>query len=146
VAYFERWLNRKSDLDDPQYANMHRLGYAYYKAGREAEAEEFFTARFDICQLLIRLNRKSGKALFPYYDIAAIFAFRGERDSAYANLRIFNQREMMPLWMVTLINDDPLFDNVRDEAEFQQIVGDVEAKYQIQHERVRLWLEENEMH
>jgi tetratricopeptide (TPR) repeat protein len=145
VAYYERWLNRKSDLDNPQYTNLHRLGYAYYKAGREEEAEEFFTARFDICQLLIKLNRNAAKTLFPYYDIAAISAFRGEIDSAYANLRIFNKREMMPLWMVNLINDDPLFDNIRDEPEFHQILRDVEAKYQAEHEQVRLWLEENDM-
>ncbi len=32
-----------------------------------------------------------------------------------------------------------------DEPEFQQIVRDVEAKYQAEHERVRKWLEENDM-
>ena len=31
------------------------------------------------------------------------------------------------------------------EPEFQKIVRDVEAKYQAEHERVRQWLEENEM-
>jgi molybdopterin converting factor small subunit len=38
-----------------------------------------------------------------------------------------------------------LFDNIRDETEFQQIVKDVEAKYQAEHEKVRKWLEENGM-
>jgi len=145
VEYYERWLDRRSDLDDPQYTNLHRTGYAYFKAGRKKEAEEFFIARFDNCQLIIKLDRVVAKSLYPYYDLAAIYAFRGERDSAYANLRIFNQREMMPLWMVSLINDDPLFDNIRNEPEFQQIVRDVEAKYQAEHERVRKWLGENDM-
>jgi hypothetical protein len=40
---------------------------------------------------------------------------------------------------------DPLFDNIRDETEFQQIVRDVETKYLAEHERVRQWLEENDM-
>ncbi len=47
--------------------------------------------------------------------------------------------------MIKDINNDPLFDSIRDEPEFQQIVRDVEAKYQAEHERVRKWLEENEM-
>jgi len=34
-----------------------------------------------------------------------------------------------------------LFDNLRDDPEFQQIVRDVEAKYQAEHKRVRQWLE-----
>ena len=47
--------------------------------------------------------------------------------------------------MVLLINTDPLFDSIRDEPEFLQIVRDVEAKYQAEHERVRQWLEANDM-
>ncbi len=69
-------------------------------------------------------------------------------DSAYKaleNLRIFNQRKIEGLWMLSLINRDPLFDSIRDEPEFQQIVRDVEAKYQAEHERVGKWLEENDM-
>ena len=45
----------------------------------------------------------------------------------------------------TLVKTDPLFDSIRGEPEFQQIVPDVEAKYQAEHERVRQWLEENDM-
>ena len=37
--------------------------------------------------------------------------------------------------------DDPLFNSIRNEPEFQQIVKDIEAKYQAEHERVRKWLE-----
>ena len=51
----------------------------------------------------------------------------------------------MPLWMVTRIKNEPLFDGIRDEPEFQQMVRDMEAKYQAEHERVRQWLEENDM-
>jgi molybdopterin converting factor small subunit len=47
--------------------------------------------------------------------------------------------------MVTLIKDDPLFAGLRNEPEFQQIVRDVEAKYQAEHERVRKWMEEQGM-
>jgi hypothetical protein len=35
--------------------------------------------------------------------------------------------------------------NIRDEPEFQQILSDVEAKYRAEHERVRQWLEENDL-
>ena len=80
-----------------------------------------------------------------YYKLAAVYAFRGEKDKAYENLRIFNQKQRMGFWRETMIKDDPLFDSIRDEPEFQQIVKDVEVKYQAEHERVRKWLEENDM-
>jgi hypothetical protein len=44
-----------------------------------------------------------------------------------------------------LIKHDPLFDSIRNEPEFQQIVRDVESKYQVEHERVKKWLEEQGM-
>jgi hypothetical protein len=42
-----------------------------------------------------------------------------------------------------LMRTDPLFNSIRNEPEFQQIVRDIEAKYQAEHERVRKWLEES---
>ena len=91
------------------------------------------------------LERARSILLFTYYDLAGVYAFRGEKDKAYENLRIFNQRQWMNSWMVYWIKNDPLFDSIRDEPEFQQIVRDVEAKYQAEHERVRKWLEEQGM-
>jgi phosphoribosylformimino-5-aminoimidazole carboxamide ribonucleotide (ProFAR) isomerase len=43
------------------------------------------------------------------------------------------------------INKDELFDNIRNEQEFKNIVIDLEAKYQAEHERVKKWLEEQGM-
>ena len=80
-----------------------------------------------------------------YYDLAATYAFIGEKDKAYYNLGNFTTGTMFNSLMVMYITNDPLFDNIRDEPEFQQIVRDVEAKYQAEHERVRKWLEENDM-
>ena len=40
---------------------------------------------------------------------------------------------------------NPLFDNLRDDPEFQEFLEDVEAKYQAEHERVGKWLKENGM-
>jgi hypothetical protein len=51
----------------------------------------------------------------------------------------------MPLWMIANMKNDPLFDKIRGEPEFQQIVKDVEAKYQAEHERVGVWLEKEGM-
>ena len=47
--------------------------------------------------------------------------------------------------MITEIRNNPLFDSIRDEPEFQQIIRDVEAKYQAEHERVTNLLEKNNM-
>jgi hypothetical protein len=46
------------------------------------------------------------------------------------------------LWWVTLIEKDPLFNSIRNEPEFQQIVIEVEARYQSEHKRVIKWMKE----
>jgi hypothetical protein len=69
----------------------------------------------------------------------------GDRDKAYENLRVLARIPVYPIWWVELIKEDPLFDSIKDEPEFQQIVRDVESKYQAEHERVRKWLEEQGM-
>ena len=91
---------------------------------------------------MIELKRSWGQGLYAYFDLAGVYAFRGEKDQAYKNLRIFNQIQRVNLVVPMLMKTDPLFKSIRNEPEFQQIARDVEAKYQAEHERVRKWIEE----
>jgi hypothetical protein len=70
------------------------------------------------------------------------YGWRGSSE----NLRMFSTKNLLPSkWWVTQIRADPLFDSIRNEPEFKQIVLDVQFKYLAEHERVRKWLEENDM-
>ena len=74
-----------------------------------------------------------------------MYACLGEKEKAFDRLRLFNQKQHFPVWIVIQLKVDPLFNSIRNEPEFQQILRSVEAKYQAEHERVRQWLEENDM-
>jgi TolB-like protein len=154
LKYYKKWLEGlktrgalaiSSPFNSNLYNNMHRIGYSYWQNGYKKEAEYYFNEQINYCNRMIDSKRLFAQTLYPYYDLASVYAFRGEKDKAYENLRIFNQRKTDPLWMVMLIKTDPLFNSIRNEPEFQQIVRDVEAKYQAEHERVRKWLEEQGM-
>jgi TolB-like protein len=154
LKYFKKWYERlktqgalfmNSPFNGNLYNNMHRIGYSYRQNGYEKEAENYFNEQINYCNRMIDLKRLYAQSLYPYYDLAGVYAFTGEREKAYKNLRIFNQRKTECLWMVMLIRTDPLFNSIRNEPEFQQIVRDVEAKYQSEHERVRKWLEDQGM-
>ena len=154
LKYFKKWFERlktqgalfmNSPFNANLYNNMHRMGYSYWQNGYKEEAEYYFNDQINYCNRMIELGRLFAQSLFPYYDLAGVYAFRGEKDKAYKNLRIFNQRKTECLWMVMLIKTDPLFNSIRNEPEFQQIIRDVEAKYQAEHERVRKWLEGQRM-
>ena len=147
LKYFNNWIEKIEALGGIDVNNLHRIGYLYFKTGNQEMSDYYFDMQEEYCLRSIDLNRPyARRRLYAYYDLATVYAFRGEKDKAYENLRIFNRNKRMPLWVVDAIKiSDPLFDSIRDEAEFQQIVNDIEAKFQAEHERVRQWLEENDM-
>jgi TolB-like protein/AraC-like DNA-binding protein len=139
-----KWYKKLIDIlkirGEINYNNMHRIGYAYLKNGYAKEADFYFNMQMDYCNKIIKSDRP--RIIYAYYDRAGVFALMGEKKKAYEDLRMVNQSQIQGLWMVNLIKADPLFISIRDEPEFQQIVRDVEAKYQAEHERVRKWIEE----
>ncbi len=73
-----------------------------------------------------------------------IYAFRGEKEKAFEQLRIFSLQERRNIYATAFYNE-PFFDSIRHEPEFIQITRDLEAKYQVEHQNVGKWLEENDM-
>ena len=124
------------------YTDMHRIGYVYWVNGNKKEAEYYFDKQLEYSKNEIKLKREWGQRLYAYYEIACVYAFRGDKLKAYENLKLFNQRQRIPIWAVNQIKNEPLFNSIRNEPEFQQIVRDMDSKYQAEHERVRKWLEE----
>jgi tetratricopeptide (TPR) repeat protein len=122
--------------------NMNHVGLAYWQNGFRKEADNYFDKHIELCNNENKLSGARSKLFLTYYDLAGIYAFRGEKEKAYENLKIFNHGQVVPLWHLRLLKTDPLFDSIRNEPEFQKIEQDIEARYQAEHERVRKWLEE----
>jgi tetratricopeptide (TPR) repeat protein len=141
----------KRILEDPDYFSdihlfsYHRIGLAYWKSGYKEEGEYYFEEQIKTLNEINALGRGIGDSIRTSYDLAAVYAFLGEKDKAYNLLEKYYSHSFAGLYGLSLIKNDPLFDSIRNEPEFQQIVRDVEAKYQAEHERVRHWLEENDM-
>jgi TolB-like protein len=120
----------------------HRLGYALWKAGEKNKAQSYFNDQIKFGTESIKLNREIAGYKAAQYDLAATYSFLGDKKWAYRYLEEFCTKDFYPLWWITLIKHDPLFDNIRSEDRFRNAVGIMEAKYQAGHEKVRKWLEE----
>lgn len=132
------------------YGVFHRIGYAYWQLGEKEKAEIYFKKMIDIQNEVIESGYAFSALAFNYYNLAGIYAFKGEKEKAFEYLRLFNQDDPNNYWelgrdLVTLIHNDPLFNGIRDEPEFQQVVRDVEARFQVRHEKIKKWLDENDM-
>jgi TolB-like protein len=143
LKYYNKWIKRSENQGDEWFAgSSHRIGYIYSQNGNREAANYYFNKQINLCDRSIELGRQYAHMFYAYYDLAGVYAFRGDKVKAYENLRIFKKKPIMSFWMISLIKTDPLFSRIRNEPEFQQIARDVEAKYQAEHERVRKWLEE----
>ena len=119
-----------------------RIGYAFYKVGKYKEADMYLKQQISYCENLLKLGRTNTQKKSTQYDLAATYAFLGDKVKAYKYLDEFNTMNFYPLWWLELAKNDPLFSNIRSEEHFQRILQNMEAKYQAEHERVRKWLEE----
>jgi tetratricopeptide (TPR) repeat protein len=124
--------------------SSHRIGVALWKMGEYEMAKSYFNLQIELCNESIKLGRSFVTSRAAYYDLAGAYAWLGEKEKAIHFLKEYNKRQFIPLWWVIQTKVDPLFEPIRNEPEYQQIVREVEAKYQAEHERVRKWLEEND--
>jgi hypothetical protein len=92
--------------------------------------------------MVIKLGREYSRVHDAYYDLAGVYAFRGNKEKALENLRAYNQAKQTYQWMVMLFKTDPLLRSIRDEPEYKLIVEEIESKYLEEHEKVKKWLAE----
>lgn len=135
LEFFKKWLALLEAKGEIGFNGMHRVGYAYWMNGYTEEAEHYFDLQMDYCNRLISSNNWWAQTYFAHYDKAGLYAFRGEKEKAYQELRTFNQIIIPPLWMVSLIKNDPMFEKIRNEREFQEVINDIEIKHQKAHDR-----------
>ena len=153
LKYFRMWLERLQSTgvlansyyykDNYLFNMAHRLGYIYWQNGYINKAEYYFNEEIKYCKKTIELAREYSRTYNAYYDLAGVYAFRGDKKKALEYLRAYNQVRTTYQWMVMLIQTDPLLNSIRNEPEYRQIVRDIEAKYQAEHEKVGEWLEAN---
>jgi len=146
LIYYRKWLEKDEQSTYYDYNILHRVGYVFWQNGFKEESKYYLNEQKEYCTRLNELGQLLSINKYTYYDLAGIYAFLGDREKAYENLRIFNQKENEQWFgFGKTIKNDPLFNSIREEPEFQQIVKNVEAKCLAEHERIRLWLEENDI-
>ena len=79
-----------------------------------------------------------------YLRLALAYAVIGDREKTYENLRMYYETGHTSINVFNCRNE-PMFETFREDPEFDQIMNNLENIYQAEHERVRQWLEENDM-
>jgi TolB-like protein/tetratricopeptide (TPR) repeat protein len=143
--YYTRYFSELENSGTMDVNDMNRIGYLLWKLGKKEEARHYFQDMIAQSKRHISMNTTLGRQ-GASYDIAGVYAFLGESDSAYHYLEMFSKTNYQLAYIIAMLQElDPLFEPIRHEQRFQQLLNQMEAKYQAEHERVRQWLEENRM-
>ena len=146
LEWFKKFIRHSEYFGYVTVIGYNRIGLAYWKKGYKEEAMNYFNKFVNNLTMVNELGRAVQSSFENEYDIAAMYAFLGEKkEKVYEKLRLASNSPIWSLYTVMYFNNDPLINSYRDDPVFQQFVRDVEAKYQAEHERVRKWLEEQGM-
>lgn len=127
----------------PQDINPN-VALTFWMNGLQKEADQYFNARLDFCSRAVENDMPLPEIRWAYYDLACIYAFKGDMEKALKNLTIFSKSSKCELWMLTDIKNDPFFETIRNEPEFRKIVSDMENNYKVMHDQVAGWLMDQE--
>jgi tetratricopeptide (TPR) repeat protein len=127
-------------------SSTQRIGYAFWHAGKKKEAEGYIYQQIKFREEEIKKSRISPmvkkRAL---YGLAVCCSFLNEKEKAYQYLDEFTAINFNSAEHRVMYIYDPMLDNLRNEERFKKILQVLEAQYQAEHERVKKWLEENNM-
>ena len=104
----------------------HRIGYILWVSGKKEEAMEYLNKQITYCTESIKQQNQYGTT-HAAYDLASVYAFLGNREEALKWLRFYEELGFS-IGLHEYIKIDPMFDNLRNEEEFTEIVNRVNEK------------------
>jgi len=103
-----------------------RKGYLLIKLNRKEEAEIILQKEIDYCLERLKLGRAfSGSAEM---SLVACYALLGQKEKSYELLHKMEEKRF-PGALVSSIQVDPIYENLRGDEEFKQIIRRQERKY-----------------
>ncbi|HEX2976034.1 MAG TPA: hypothetical protein VHO68_08850 [Bacteroidales bacterium] len=124
----------------PVTYNEHRIGFTLWKNGFHDEGNKIIEKYLKKCLSFSGKGARADHIAYNNYDLAGIYAFRGDRQKAYHYLNEFNQVQNCFTYMITLIKNDPMLESLKNDPEFQGIITDMQSKLDRVHHEVGEWL------
>jgi tetratricopeptide (TPR) repeat protein len=144
-------LNKKEGKEPAEMA--HYAGYTFLVNGQSEEAEKYFNTAVSYVDTLLT-SHPGNKFPVTYYSLmnylgnpivilTCVAAMRGENEKALAYLREIRKNYLTSgLEVVTILKLYPMFDNIRNEPEFQDYLREAENHYLSERKKVEKLLKE----
>jgi Tfp pilus assembly protein PilF len=124
-------MRREYNIDIYKYENA-KIGYVYRKMGLQEEADSLLA--------IYRGFFETDRSIYRNLSMAAYYAFYDRKDDALEHLKLFLTEDNYYYWIVLFIDIEPLFDNLKELQNYQDIVKDIKRKFWRYHEEMRVHL------
>ncbi len=138
-SLFQEYINKQASDETISY-NSDGLAFLYLKSGETEKADSAFAESIKKLNRQIELYHWK-EITVPHILLASVYSAMGEKEKAIETL---HKNKSTHLLTVTLLKYNPMFDNVRNEPEFQKILASIEKEYQKVHNQVASIIEKYE--
>jgi TolB-like protein/Tfp pilus assembly protein PilF len=139
---FRYHTERIVELSFWPYEVAFNKGILQWERGDKLKANATFAKVIELSEKLIISDvNKDGNS----YLLAQIFSLIGEQKKAMEYFNKISINLLRQDWMILEMEYNPLFQNIRSNERFQEILNTSKSNWQKEHEKVRIWLEENNL-
>ena len=111
--------------------------YTFLKNGMTDKALPIFEVAVKNFEEQIKYSSWEAKLYLSHFCLAKIYAALNNKQQSMYYLGLMHKAASTPKEFICDLKNDPMFDNVRQEPEFQKITRQLEKKYLEQHERIK---------
>jgi AraC-like DNA-binding protein/TolB-like protein len=112
-------------------------GYIYLKNQMADKALPLFEGAIKKFEEQIKYSGWEAKLYYSHFCLAKIYAAQNNKQQSMYYLGLMHKAASTPKLFICDLKNDPMFDNVRNEREFQKIARELEKKYNEEHEKIK---------
>ncbi len=117
--------------------NFYVFGYTFFKEGNKEKADYHFKGSIKKAEEEIELNTANARSYNSLFNLATIYAIINEKQKSLHYLNMIKESKSISIQFINELNTNPMFDNLRNEPEFQEISNELEKKYLEEHEKIK---------
>lgn len=117
-------------------------GLLLWEHGDKIKAGKIFEKAVNFSDKLIKAGIDPD---FNYFTVARIFSLKGEKNKAMEYFSKISLQFCRQKWVITFMELDPILNNIRSDERFQQILNNSKSDWQREHEKILIWLQQNNL-
>jgi len=138
------------------YMRDYNCSYAYYKAFNDIRetygldifrsedgkiglvfSEMGFKKEGELMLAKYKAYADRDNSVYKYLSLAAYYSVTGNVEKAIEHLKLFAKEDNYFYWLVIYTRMDPLFDNIKNHPEYEEVLNDIENKFWNYHEEIK---------